>query len=68
MATFFDFFDDLGAESPEVARIAGRYHALVDNDLRIFPFPAGVDHVRFDRLERGQLATFGDAGFPTNQD
>lgn len=46
-ATLLDLLDYLG-EGFEVTGIARGDNATVDDDLRIFPFRAGVDDVRLD--------------------
>src|ERR1700694_576563 len=62
MFAFLDLFDDLGAERIKVAGIARCDDAVIDNDLGIFPFGAGIDDISLDRLVRCHPATFGKAG------
>src|SRR6202012_2706842 len=62
VTAFLDLFDDLAAEGFEVARIARRDDPLVDDDLGVLPFGAGVGDVGLDRLERRHPAPLGDPG------
>jgi len=45
VATLGELLGDLGAEGIEVVRLAAGDEALVDDDLLIDPFPAGVADV-----------------------
>src|SRR5689334_20234289 len=58
---FRDLLDDLGRERLEIAGISRGDHPLVDDDLRVLPFGAGVDHVGLDRVVGGRLAALDDA-------
>jgi hypothetical protein len=52
-----DLLDDLGAKGFQVTGIAGRDHALIDNDLRVLPLRAGIRHVGHDRFEGRPMAS-----------
>ena len=63
MFALADFFDDLGAERFQVARVSGRNDSFVDDDFGVFPFRAGIGDVGLDRFIRRHLSALGDAGF-----
>lgn len=47
----------------KASKSSGLHDALVDDDLGILAFRAGIGHVRLDRFIGGHLAALGDACF-----
>src|SRR3954462_15902101 len=62
VAAFLYLFEDLGAEGPEITRVARGDDALVDDDLGILPLRPGIGDVGLDRFVGGHPAALRDAG------